>query len=113
MPADVTEFVCEPTTNALPDILDRNWQTTAAIGLGVATGGVTGALMLTVFPAQTLVTGATIGTLAVTGQRRADGKDPMFGLMARFDRKSDDKAKADDKPVAKKSDEKTEVVDED
>ena len=113
MPAGVSEVVCPPTTNALPDILDRNWQTTAAIGLGVATGGITGALMLTVFPAQVLATSATIGTLAVTGQRRADGKDPMFGLMARFDRKSDDTAKANDKPVAKKSDEKISEIDED
>ena len=104
--------VISSTTHAMPDILDRNWQTTAAIGLGVASGGVTGALMLTVFPAQTLVTGATIGSLAVAGQRRAEGKDPMFGLMARFDRKSDDKAKADDKLSIKKSDEKISEIDE-
>ena len=73
------------------EVLDRNWQTTTAIGLSVATGGITGGLMLAAFPAQTLVAGTAIGGLAVAGHRRHNGKDPMFGLMARFEKKEDEK----------------------
>lgn len=62
------------------EILDVNWQTTAALGLGVATGGVTAALMLTAFPAQTLAAAGGIGVLAYAGKRRADGLEPFpFG----------------------------------
>ena len=85
----------DEATNATPDILDRNWQTTTALGLSVATGGVTGALMLSAFPAQTLIAGGTIGGLAVAGQRRANGKDPMFGLLARFEKKPVEKTDSD------------------
>ena len=70
------------------ELLSTNWQTTAAVGLTVATGGVTGALMLAAFPAQTLTTGAAIGGLAYAGKRRADGKS-AFPFM---DKKSDEKA---------------------
>ena len=56
------------------DLLSTNWQTTAAVGLTVATGGVTGALMLTAFPAQTLAAAGGISALAYSGKRRADGK---------------------------------------
>jgi hypothetical protein len=87
------------TSNAIPDVLDRNWQTTAAIGLGVATGGVTGALMLSAFPAQTLAAGSLIGGLAVAGNRRANGKDPAFGLLARFE-KSEESAEVAEAPQA-------------
>ena len=101
---DSFDYVADDgATNAVPDILDRNWQTTAAVGLGVATGGVTGALMLTAFPAQTLALGGTIGGLAVAGHRRSEGKDPMFGLLARFEKKSEEKTESDVKatePVA-------------
>ena len=90
----------DETKQATPDLLDRNWQTTAAVGLGVATGGVTGALMLTAFPAQTLALGGTITGLAVAGQRRSEGKDPLFGVLARFDKKSEDKTEAVADPVA-------------
>ena len=55
-------------------LLDTNWQTTAAVGLSVASGGVLGALALAAFPAQTLAAGTSIGVLAYAGQRRADGK---------------------------------------
>ena len=37
-----------------PAILDRNWQTTAAVALSVGTGGLAGGVMLAAFPAQTL-----------------------------------------------------------
>ena len=55
-------------------ILDTNWQTTAALALGVATGGVTTTLMLAAFPAQTIGAVGGIGVLAYAGKRRADGK---------------------------------------
>jgi len=77
-------------------LLDTNWQTTAAVGLAVATGGVTGAIMLAAFPAQTIGAAATIGGLAYAGKNRADGKSP-FPFM---DKKSDDKS---DDVVSKKS----------
>lgn len=90
------------TESFIPDILDRNWQTTAAATLAVATGGVTGAIMISAFPAQTLATGSAIGGLALAGQRRAEGKDPMFGLVDRIK-----------KITSKKEEEATpEVVDE-
>ena len=83
------------TESNIPNVLDRNWQTTAAATLAVATGGVTGAIMLSAFPAQTLATGSAIGGLALAGQRRAEGKDPMFGLVDRIKKitsKEDDEA---------------------
>ncbi len=84
-----------------PAILDKNWQTTAAVTIGVATGGVTGALMLSVFPAQTLAVGGTIGALAVAGDRRSKGEDPIFGLLSRFDKKSEEKTESDVKADVK------------
>ncbi len=83
----------DDNTSSMP-LLEQNWQTTAAVGLTVASGGVAGAIMLAAFPAQTILTGATIGGLAVTGKRRADGKDPLFGLTARFSKKTDEPAKS-------------------
>ncbi len=83
---DDVAFVDETSSNAMP-LLDTNWQTTAAVGLSVASGGVAGAIMLTAFPAQTLITGAAIGGLAVTGKRRADGLSaiPDFPFLTRKD----------------------------
>ena len=84
------------------EILDVNWQTTAAVGLTVASGGVLGALSLAAFPAQTIALAGGIGTLAYTGKRRADGK-AAFPFMDKqsTDTKSTDKpsAKADEKSV--------------
>ena len=84
------------------ELLDTNWQTTAAVGLTVATGGVTGALMLAAFPAQTIVTGATIGGLAYAGKRRADGKSALP-----FTDRKPAKAATSEEPV--KADEDTDV----
>ena len=67
------------------ELLDTNWQTTAAVGLTLASGGVLGAISLAAFPAQTLAAGATIGGLAYAGKRRADGLSPVPFL----DKKSD------------------------
>ena len=52
-------------------LMTTNWQTTAAVGLTVASGGVAGAIMLAAFPAQTLGATAAIGTLAYAGKNRA------------------------------------------
>ena len=84
------------------ELLDTNWQTTAAVGLTVATGGVTGALMLAAFPAQTIAASATIGGLAYAGKRRADGKSALPFV----DRKPA-KAATSEEPV--KADEDTDV----
>ena len=88
---DLTGFV--PTDNAvgLSDVLNTNWQTTAAVGLTVATGGVTGAIMLAAFPAQTIVAGASIGTLPMLAREGADGKQP-FPFTDKSDKKSDEKS---------------------
>ena len=111
-------FTDEPTSCAAalptPEILDRNWQTTGAITLAVASGGVTGALMLSVFPAQTLATGATIGGLAYAGKRRHEGKS-VIPDWAKRGSKSDDKTdtKAEAKTEVKsepKTEEKVEAV---
>ena len=85
----------DETSNALPDILDRNWQTTAAIGIGVASGGVTAGLMLSAFPAQTLLTSGTITALAYAGHRRHNGESPVPFL----NRKSDDVAEVTEPAV--------------
>ena len=79
-------------------LLDTNWQTTAAVGLTVATGGVTGALMLTAFPAQTLAAAGGIAALAYSGKRRADGKT-AFPFMDKDSKKSEVK---DSKTESKK-----------
>ena len=80
--------VADSTTANQLAILDRNWQTTAAVAAGVATGGVTTAVMLAAFPAQTLAAGATIGGLAYTGHRRHKGLDPL-PFMGKKDDKSE------------------------
>ena len=78
------------------ELLTTNWQTTAAVGLTVATGGVTGALMLTAFPAQTLAASGAIAGLAYTGKRKADGKS-AFPFM---EKQSEDKAQATEPAAA-------------
>jgi len=80
-------------TAQAPLLLDKNWQTTAAVALAVGTGGVTGALMLSAFPAQTLAAGATIGGLAYAGHRRSEGLDPV-PFLDKLSKKADDKAEA-------------------
>ena len=84
----------------VPALLDKNWQTTAAVAVACGTGGVTGALMLSAFPAQTLAAGATIAGLGVAGHRRANGEDPCFGLTARFSKKDEDKSDKVTEPAA-------------
>ena len=83
LPTDCT-FVEE---GAGHELLTKNWQTTAAVTLGVATGGAAGLVMLSMLPAQTLTAGAAIGALLYAGDR--EEKDlpliPTFG-------KKDDKA---------------------
>ncbi len=73
--ADFTfdNIVATDSTDGASDLLNTNWQTTAAVGLTVASGGVAGAIMLSAMPLQTLATGAGIGVLAYSGKRRADG----------------------------------------
>ena len=91
---DLTGFIPDPgqdVDNWDSSILDTNWQTTAAIGLTVATGGVAGAVALAAFPAQTLTAAAGIGTLAYAGKRRAEGKKP-FPFLDKLGKKSEDKA---------------------
>jgi len=80
------------STAQAPAILDKNWQTTAAVAVAVGTGGVTGALMLTAFPAQTLAAAGTVAGLGIAGHRRSNGEDPCFGLTARFSKKSETKS---------------------
>ena len=80
------------------EVLDTNWQTTAAVGLTVASGGVAGAIMLSALPLQTLATGAGIGLLAYSGKRRADGLTALPDMP--FFSKKDDAEKADKPAVA-------------
>lgn len=78
------------------DLLDQNWQTTAAVGLTVATGGVTGAIMLAAFPAQTVAAAGSIGALAYAGKRRSDGKT-AFPFMDKKSKK--DEATSESEPT--------------
>ena len=92
----------ETSTAQVPALLDKNWQTTAAVAVACGTGGITGGLMLTAFPAQTLAAGATIGGLAYAGHRRSQGLDPL-PFLDKLSKKADDKAetaKADEPAVA-------------
>lgn len=75
------------------DILDRNWQTTAAIGLGCATAGVGTVVTLAVMPATTLGSAAAIGALAYAGHRRHNGLSPLPSLKKK-DEKTDAPAAA-------------------
>ena len=106
---DVTIDESSNTGHSASEMLTTNWQTTAAVGLTVATGGVTGALMLTAFPAQTLAAAGGISALAYAGKRRADGKS-AFPFTDKSDAKSDKKS---DVKSAKKADVKSEEKTED
>ena len=77
--------------NAIPGLLDKNWQTTAAVAVACGTGGITGGLMLAAFPAQTLAASATIGGLFYTGHRREQGLAPM-PFLDKLTKQADDKA---------------------
>jgi len=101
--SDCEDLILDDNVDGVSDLLNTNWQTTAAIGLTVATGGVTGALMLTAFPAQTLGAVGGIGALAYAGKRRAEGKS-AFPFM---DKKSDSEA---DEAEVKKEDLKAQVA---
>lgn len=107
--ADINDFdldTYESTdSDNLSELLNTNWQTTAAVGLSVATGGIAGAVALAAFPAQTIVAGASIGTLAYAGKRRADGKS-AFPFMDKSDKKSDEKS---DKKSESKSEDQAEA----
>lgn len=98
--ADFTfdNIVASDSTDGASDLLNTNWQTTAAVGLTVASGGVAGAIMLSALPLQTLATGAGIGVLAYTGKRRADGLTALPDMP--FFTKKDDAEKADKPAVA-------------
>lgn len=63
--------------SSLGELVNTNWQTTAAVGLTVASGGVLGALSLAAFPAQTIAAGTSIGVLAYAGNRRSNGETPL------------------------------------
>lgn len=89
---DNTNAVAASTEGS--SFVDRNWQTTAAVGLTVATGGVVGAVALAAFPAQTLVAGTTIGGLFYAGDRKAKG------LEVNPFAKRGDKTEATDEPAA-------------
>ena len=95
--------------DAMTELLSTNWQTSAAVGLTVATGGVTGAIMLAAFPAQTLTTAAAVGTLAYAGKRRADGKDALPFVKDFLNKDKD--AKSDDEATAKQEKVETRPID--
>ena len=93
------EVLMDPSNDdygTFDDLLNTNWQTTAAVGLTVASGGVLGALSLAAFPAQTIAAGTGIGVLAYAGKRRADGKSPLPFM----DKQSDEtESKVEDTPT--------------
>ena len=101
------DFTSSSGTDGLTadQLVSTNWQTTAAVGLTVATGGVTGAIMLAAFPAQTIAATGGIATLAYAGKRRADGK-AAFPFM---DKDSNKKSvKKSNKTESKKEDKQEE-----
>ena len=90
------DYVLEEGAGQNLDILDRNWQTTAAIGLGCATAGVGTVVMLATVPSITLGSAAAIGTLAYAGNRRHQGLSPL----PTFGKKDEDKSSASDTKAA-------------
>jgi len=74
---DATTHVSTTEKGSGMDMLTKNWQTTAAVTLGVATGGAAGLVMLSKLPAQTLTAGAAIGALLYAGDRE-DKELPLF-----------------------------------
>lgn len=96
-----TNLVAGQSTSNVADLLDTNWQTTAAVGLTVATAGVGGVVMLSVLPAQTLTAAAAVGALAYTGKRRADGKTAIpFTDQKKADKPSEAAKSAEPAPAA-------------
>ena len=91
----INDVATVDSSDGASDLLNANWQTTAAVGLTVASGGVAGAIMLSALPLQTLATGAGIGVLAYTGKRRSDGLTALPD-MPFFSKKNDENA---DKPA--------------
>lgn len=79
--------------SSVGELVNTNWQTTAAVGLTVATGGVLGAISLAAFPAQTLAAGTSIGVLAYAGNRRANGETAL-PFLKKDGEKSEAKAEA-------------------
>lgn len=94
---DITSV--EEGTSTAMQLLDTNWQTTAAVGLTVATAGVGGVVMLSVLPAQTIAASAGVGLLAYAGKRRADGKDALPFISKKSD-DTQDKAEATEPAAA-------------
>ena len=89
---NLSDFTAESSDGlSAAELLDTNWQTTAAVGVTLASGGVAGAIMLAAFPAQTLVASGTIAGLAYAGKRRADGLSPIPFT----DKKDDSKSPSD------------------
>lgn len=81
--------------NAMPSVFDKNWQTTAAAAVAVATGGLGAGLLLGAFPAQTLAAGATVGGLAYAGHRREQGLSPLPFVGKNDEDKSSDESTAE------------------
>ena len=96
---DSTNAVVESTEGA--NFIDRNWQTTAAVGLSVATGGVVGAVALAAFPAQTVAAGTAIGGLFYAGDRKAKGLEMNpFAKSEKSSETKKDEPKAEAAPAA-------------
>lgn len=57
------------------NFLTRNLETTAAVGIAVATGGIGGAVMLSVMPTTTIAAATAASALAYVGHEKAHGRD--------------------------------------
>ena len=89
---DATSHVSTTEKGSGVDMLTKNWQTTAAVTLGVATGGAASLVMLSMLPAQTLTAGAAIGALLYAGDR--EEKDlPLFPFGNKQELDASDTAK--------------------
>ena len=89
---NATTHVLDDTNGTGLDMLTKNWQTTAAVTLGVATGGAAGLVMLSMLPAQTITAGAAIGALLYAGDR--EEKDlPLFPFGNKQELDASDTAK--------------------
>ena len=96
------DFVDATDASASDGLLTKNWQTTAAVGLTVASGGAAGMIMLGAFPAQTLAVAGSTAALAYAGHRRANGLEVLpFGKTSTTDdtTTTNDTATADDAVV--------------
>ena len=79
MPRIIDDSPALNTSGATGDLLSRNWQTTTAVAIGVGTGGLFTGVMLAAAPAQTIASGAAIGTLAYIGHRRFTNDNVPIG----------------------------------